>query len=63
MPRNLTRIESTYVKDHNKLKAKTKMLCGDLNCPNISWDMGTVKTCGSERSTQQSSRDIQNVAS
>ena len=35
-------------------KPKRLILCGDFNCPDISWEIGNVNTCSPDRSTQQS---------
>ena len=39
-------------------KQKQIILCGDFNCPDISWEIGNVNTCSPDRSTQQSLIDV-----
>ena len=39
-------------------KQKQIILCGDFNCPDISWEIGNVNTCSPYRPTQQSLNDV-----
>ena len=39
-------------------KQKQIILCGDFNCPDISWEIGNVNTCSPDQSTQQSLIDV-----
>ena len=39
-------------------KQKQIILCGDFNCPDISWEIGNVNTYSPDRSTQQSLIDV-----
>ena len=39
-------------------KQKQIILCGDFNCPDMSWETGNVNTCSPDRSTQQSLIDV-----
>ena len=39
-------------------KQKQLILCGDFNCPDISWEIGNINTCSPDRSTQQSIIDV-----